>query len=408
MDWYIPIAWTAIVSQLLFVIYVYRNYHYALSKYQKHRNFTPDTTLIIPCKGIDSGFDENICSFFLQDFDNYRLWFVVADKADPAYERLQLLKQKFAQQSRAKQIQILVAGSGRSCSQKVHNLLYGYEKAPPQTTVLAFGDSDVCAPAHWLRHLVHPLHKQKYGAASGYRWFVPPRNNLASLAMSAINAKVAQLLGNSRFNQAWGGSMAIRKDIFEQAGLKQIWSKTLSDDLSLSLAVRKTKKIIAFVPACLVASYHSTSWSELFEFGRRQFLITRINAPATWAFGLFSCLYSIAGLWAGLAAAIVASAGQVSNPGLFAAVPIAFVAGPVTRAIMRQTMIRKILKKDIGKLFEAQLADILGFWFWDIVCLIIIIFSGFGRTIRWRGIRYRLQSPTDTRVVSESKSAKNS
>ena len=65
---------------------------------------------------------------------------------------------------------------------------------------------------------------------------------------------------------------------------------------------------VFFVPACLVASYESTTWRQLFEFGRRQFLITRISAPRTWRFGLYSCLYSILGLWVGAGLAVYASA----------------------------------------------------------------------------------------------------
>jgi len=70
-----------------------------------------------------------------------------------------------------------------------------------------------------------------------------------------LNAKIAQQLGNTRFNQAWGGSMAIRVDVFRKVGLDKIWPKVLSDDLSLTYAVKKAGMKLAFVPTCLVASY---------------------------------------------------------------------------------------------------------------------------------------------------------
>jgi len=402
MDWYYYIALAAILSQLVFFIQMRRNYRYALAKYKKKRSlYRPRTALTVPCKDLDSAFEKNITSFFNQDYENYLLWFVVAAKSDPAYDELCKLKSQLSQSSKAQDVQVFVAGQGQSCSQKNHNLLYCYERIGDDVEVLAFADSDICVRSDWLSHIVWPLRKSKNGAASGYRWFIPKKNNLASLALSAVNAKVAQLLGNTRFNQVWGGSMAIRVDVFRQVGLDKIWPKALSDDLSLSLAVKRAGKKVVFVPACLVASYESTSWRRLFEFGRRQFLITRVSAPRTWWFGLCSSLYSVLGLWAGAALAIYAAMiGEKYLP-LFAAVPVLFFAGQLGRAILRQKMISKLLKYDLPQMRAARIADILFFWIWTLLLLSFIISSAFGRTICWRGIRYKLLGPTETIVVGD-------
>jgi ceramide glucosyltransferase len=406
MDWYYYIAPVLILSQLLLSVLVYRNYRYALSKYRKNRSwYRPRTVLIVPCKGLDSAFQKNITSFFNQDYENYLLWFVVADKSDPAYDELRKLKNQLSRRSKALNVQVLAAGKGQSCSQKLHNLLYCYERIGPDVEVMAFADSDACVRNDWLSHIVYPLRQPKNGAASGYRWFVPKKNNLASLALSAINAKIAQLLGNTHFNQAWGGSMAIRVDIFRRLALDKIWPKALSDDLSLSYAVKKAGLKVAFVPACLVASYEYTTWSKLFEFGRRQFLITRISAPRTWWFGLCSSLYSVLGLWAGAALAVYAATkSQIHNRHLaiFILVPILFFAGQMSRAILRQRMISKLLNYDWPKMKAACAADILLFWLWSLLLLFFIISSAIGRTIQWRGIRYKLLGPTETIVVGRS------
>ncbi len=193
--------------------------------------------------------------------------------------------------------------------------------------------------------------------------------------------------------------MAIRKDVFRQVGLDKIWQKALSDDFSLTYAVKNAGLQMGFCPGCLVASYESTTWRELFEFARRQFLITRIYAPGTWWFGLFSSLYSILGLWAGTVLAIYAVTIQHKHTTLFITVPVVFFAGQLIRAIQRQTMISKLLKKDLPQMKAAIIADILGFWAWSILLLAFIISSAFGRTIRWRGIRYKLLSPAETIVI---------
>ncbi len=400
-DVYFYIAVIAIVSQLLFLFQAHRNYRYVLVKYKKERSWHKlRTVLIVPCKGIDVGFEQDIASFFNQDYENYLLWFVVADKADPAYAQLCRFRDQLSKTSQAQDVRILVAGPSQSCSQKIHNLLYCYERIPDETDVLAFADSDICVRPDWLSHLVWPLRQFRYGAAAGYRWFIPNKNNLASLALSALNAKVALLLGNTPFNQAWGGSMAIRVDVFRQVGLDKIWPKALSDDLSLTCAVKKAGMKVAFVPACLVASYESTTWAELLEFGRRQLLITRVYAPGTWLFGLFSSLYSVSGLWGGVVVALCAALTRQKHLALFAAVPAVFFVRQIGQAALREKMIARLLRTEMAQMKAAMAADIFGSWIWSVLLLLLIISSAFGRTICWRGIRYKLLGPT--RIVVEN------
>ena len=429
MDYYFYIALILILSQLVFLNQMRRNYRDALAQHKKKRDtYRPFTALIVPCKGLESAFEENITSLFNQDYDDYLLWFVVADREDPAYAELSRLKDRLSAGSKARDVQIFVAGQALSSSQKVHNLLYccrrivdlrlpidelksKIENRKSKIEVLAFADSDGRVRSDWLSQIVHFLHDAKVGAASGYRWFIPEKNNLATLALSAMNAKIAQLLGETRFNQAWGGSMAIKVDVFRRIGLEEIWSKALSDDLSLTYAVRKAGLKIVYIPACLVASCVATTWPKLFEFARRQFLITRITAPGLWWFGLFSSLYSVLGLWGTAALAIYAAAQfSILNSqfSIFAAVPVLFFAGQMTRAILRQRMADKLLKYEIRDtryeiraMRAACAADVLFFWVWSLLLLGFIISSAFGRTIRWRRIRYKLLGPTRTIVLTK-------
>jgi len=404
--YYNYIATVMIASQLFFLFQTYRHYRYAIKKsMNKHHGYHPHVLLTIPCKGIDNVFEENIASFFNLDYDNFYLCFVVADTADPAYQKLRDLKDKLAAGSKAVDVRIVAAGRAAGCSQKIHNLLYSCTNAPEDVEVFAFADSDASIQPDWLNHLVYPLRKSRHGASTGYRWFVPVQNNLASLALSAINAKIAQLLGPTIFNQAWGGSMAIRVETFNSINLNKIWERAISDDLSLSYAVKKAHKKIIFAPGCLVASYEKTTWRELFEFARRQFLITRVTVPPTWWFGLFSSIYSLAGLWAGMAIAIPAALSSQKLIALYAAVPVVFLAGQICRSILRQNMITRLLPEDKYKMKPAMVADILGNCIWSWILLGCIAASAFGRTITWRGIRYKLISPTETIIISPADNA---
>jgi len=111
MDYYFYIALILILSQLVFLNQIRRNYRDALAEHKKKRDtYRPLTTLIVPCKGLESAFEANIASFFNQDYENYLLCFVVADKQDPAYARLCKLKNQLSRSSKAQDVKIFVAG----------------------------------------------------------------------------------------------------------------------------------------------------------------------------------------------------------------------------------------------------------------------------------------------------------
>lgn len=403
MFWYLYkiLASLAIAVQCFFSCHTYQNYRFALKKSRKtDLIYLPVTLLTIPCKGIDNTFEKNVSSFFELDYPDYYLHFVVESEDDPAYQQLQEIKEKLSGRSHAKDVRILVAGLSEGCSQKIHNLLHSCANSPEDVEVYSFADSDVCADRHWLSHIVHPLRKSKHGASSGYRWFVPSENNLASLVLSAMNAKVTQLLGKNQFTQAWGGSMAIRRKTFYEIGIDKIWPSALSDDLSLSWAVKRNGMRVVFVPGCLVASYEKTTWAGLFEFARRQFLITRVITPGTWWFGFGSLLFSLLGLWGGVVVAVIAIMTGQSYRWLYLLMPVVFLVSQVIRSYLRQKMIAKVLPHEACRMRPAMLADILGTCIWSWLLFVLILLSAFGRTITWRGIRYRLKGPTETEIIN--------
>ena len=390
------IAIAAILIQALFIFQIFQHYRYVLVKFARKRtSYRPKVALIIPCKGIDTAFDKNISSFYQLDYDDYEMIFVTESTEDAAYNSLLGLKSRFEKSTKAFSIRVLVAGVAAQGSQKLHNLLYACRSIGKDVEVFAFADSDACVRSDWLSCLVYPLRKEKQGVSSGYRWYIPLKNNLATLALSAMNAKVAQLLGPTIFNQAWGGSMAVRVDLFKRLGIAEIWRSAISDDLTLSREVKKAKLKVVFVPGCLVASFEQTNWQNLFEFARRQFIITRVTTPGTWWFGLFSSVFSVFGLWGFAILAFFSCQKQINEWHIFLAAAIVFFAGQMTRAFLRQRMIFRIFPADWPRMKIAAIADIIGNPFWSLLMLFCIVSSSVGRTIKWRGVRYKLTGPTE-------------
>ncbi len=82
----------------------------------------------------------------------------------------------------------------------------------------------------------------------------------------------------------------------------------------------------------------------------------------------------------------------------FTVTAAAILLSQFIRAVIRQRMICRLLQKDKKAMRAAAWADILLFWVWGIILLIGIVSSAFGKTICWRGIRYRINSPLDVVV----------
>ena len=185
-------------------------------------------------------------------------------------------------------------------------------------------------------------------------------------------------------------------ETFRELGLDKLWVTAVSDDLCLSSTVKKAGLKIMYVPACLVASYEHTTWPKLFEFARRQFLITRVTMPGAWVFALFCSVYTLVGLWGTAAVAVSAIVAEHPYALFYTSVPVLFFAGQLIRSILRQKMIAKLLPADAENMKAAAMVDILGNCIWSWVLLGCIISSAFGRTITWRGIRYKMITGTET------------
>src|SRR6185503_15285162 len=121
------------------------------------------------------------------------------------------------------------------------------------------------------------------------------------LFRSSWNASVVTTLGNHSRNFAWGGSMALRREMFDRIGVRKAWEGTVSDDYAVTHAARRSRKPVVFVPECLIPFYGACTWRELMEFTTRQILIARVYDPATWRAALVTQTIFNLGFWGGLA-----------------------------------------------------------------------------------------------------------
>ncbi len=356
--------------------------------------YAPRTAVICPCRGMEPGLERNLVSLCEFEHQNYEVFFVLASESDPAYS----IVKRVATSSRVK-AQIVIAGKPQNCTEKVNNLRTAVEQVPPEFEVLVFTDSDGRPGKTWLHHMVAPLADSRIGATTTMRWFIPNRSDLATSLLAAWNASVVTMLGGHSRNFCWGGGTAIRRSIFEEIGMLDVWQYSFSDDYSLTMMIERTGRPIVFLPECLTVSYAQTDFPGLLEFTNRQVRITRVYRPQMWAAAFAThflyCFTLILGLYVWMSLAVA------SRPAFQIAT---LVALPLLLAAIRGA-IRVIGVTEALPSVRAQV--MAQSWIYIVLCIFvpfiyIVNFTSslLGRRLRWRGIEYELISPEQTRVLT--------
>lgn len=388
----------ALVMGLRLARYAWRTLSVARERY------VPKTAVIIPCKGMEPDFEENIIAYLAQDYRHYELIFVTESDTDPAYLALKRILDDSNRSA-----WLITAGEAQNRGQKVHNLcaaLDALNAVDRKTEVLVFADSDARPDANWLQELVTPLADPRVAATTGFRWYLPlttkARRNFWAYLLSAWNAGALNLLGE-RSSFAWGGATAINRDTFEELHIKEHWEAgAVSDDYVLSGAIHAARLRIKFVPQCLVVSEAQTTWRDLLEFTARQMTITRVYAPRVWWLTAITHAFFNFTFWGGfLALAVGQAASSTLLPLLFSIFMLGVMSGAV-RVFLATKLLPEDVRPQVRRSWWAYL------FLSPVVSLIYlhnVIGSARTRRITWRGIGYEMRSPSETIIWHRPQSA---
>lgn len=359
-------------------------------------DYAPPATIFAPCRGLDEDLEKNLATLFHQDYPGYEIVFVVDSPDDAA---VSVIRKLIASNSRSNvAARLIVAGKADGESQKVHNLRFATGEVSAESEVFAFVDSDARPNAHWLRALAAPLEDAEIGASSSYRWFISKRMTLASELRSVWNASIASALGPKlETNFCWGGSMAIRRDVFDRIDMRERWRGTLSDDFAMTRAMKAEGLAIHFVPSAMAASVENCSLRECVEFTTRQMKITRVYAAPLWKLAFMGAIiFNLVWFWA------------IANLFVYPVTSLAFIASAATLVVnfllgAGKSQLRLIAVRLVLKEYERELKS--QFWtqntLWMISPLLFFyncVAAALSREIIWRGIKYRLDSPERTTV----------
>ncbi|MBS0209022.1 MAG: glycosyltransferase [Planctomycetes bacterium] len=392
LDWIWIAALTLAVGQAaLLTAQTWEHLRFAIGRFRKPLGRRPRGRVLVvaPCRGMDVGLRDNLRPLFEQDHPDYQVRFVVESSCDPAADVIRRLIAEYAEVD----AELIIAGRAIDCGQKVHNLRAATRELSDRVKLLAFVDSDARPNRSWLLNLTQRLDRSRSGAATGYRWFVPTRPSLTNWLAYSLNASAATLFGTKGYQLIWGGSWAIRRDVFERERVRQTWRGMLGDDLSATAMIHAAGLRVEFEPTCMIASPLDYQPAELASFVYRQYALARLYLPRLWLMAL---------IWSTLSSLVLlATAGRFTTTLIQTGMFDWFAAAGLT-ALYGSHLVRGLVRCRIAQLycpqhhahwrraarFDCVFAPLAGLVHW------VGLLSGVRvRHISWRGIDYVVEAP---------------
>lgn len=359
-------------------------------------DYQPKASVILPCKGLDPGFRENISRLLEQRYRNFEVIFAVAEESDAAYSHLKELVERYSDRAR-----IIIAGVSQNRAQKLNNQLSALNLVAEDSEVLVFVDSDVIAREDFLDCLIRPLADQTVGVTTGYRFYISSSANLPAVLRSLWNRMSAwEMASDHAF--AWGGAMAVRKEIFARAGVKSAWERAADDDLSLTTCIKALGLTVHFVPQCLVASDGNASLKEIIDWTNRQLILTKVYYRPLWLRAITRALVML--VWLGAVTAAAIGTFVYQDSGCLSALIAGATILPVEAyfLVRARSLWERVLADRGQHLRESLWSSCLAIPMAHVVLPFLTLFSVLTNKIQWRGVTYELRSPREILVVSQS------
>jgi len=191
----------------------------------------PFVTILKPLHGAEPRLEENLESFFLQDYPAFEIICGCRTAADPAIAIVERLRARHPQIA----ARVVLSGEPQWPSAKVWSL----DKmiAASTSLYLVISDSDILVRPDFLRNVIPPLLCPENGLVTCLYEGVPADglwSRLEALGMSvemASGVLIADMMEGMRF--ALGSVMAVRRDVLQKIGGIASTAEYYSDDFVL-------------------------------------------------------------------------------------------------------------------------------------------------------------------------------
>lgn len=356
---------------------------------EETKSFAPPVAVLLCLRGADESLIDCLAELDGQNYPDFQLQIAFDSPEDPAVE---VVKDFF--EHRDSNPQLTFFQPQPNCSYKCAAIVHVVQELDRRFEVVAFCDADAVVDENWLSELVAPLDDPQVGATTGNRWFAPVEPSVGSLVRKHWNA--AAVVQMQAYDIAWGGSLAIKREVIDTCGLVDQWSQAFCEDTLLTQALRRKRLQLVRVPELIINNREDASVSETFGWIVRQLITVRLHhadwllvlthgivtALATFGAPVLTIVLLLNGYY--IAARSVAIAWllyQVVNAALL------FAIGYGNRTVLR----RRSVPVDSGPIESNLAAKLSSLLLVQFLHPIAVIKAAFARRVTWRGITYRIR-----------------
>jgi ceramide glucosyltransferase len=333
-------------------------------------------SILKPLAGLDADLEWNLRTFFEQDYPSFEILFAVREPDDPAVAVVEKLRQEYQNVPS----RLLITGEPPYPNAKVFSL--DQMLAASAHDILVMSDSDIRVTRTMLRTIAAEFEDPKLGVATcpyravagGSFW-----SRLEAIGMNTdflAGILVARMLEGMRF--AVGPTIAARRHALASIGGFDRLKDYLAEDFMMGKLAAEAGHGVSL--SSYVIEHHignSADFRHNAAHRIRWTRSTRRSRPAGYLGQIFTMplpLALLVTLW---------------NPPWWPVLPVTLAI----RGVAAWTVSEQVLGARLNWLL-LPLEDIAGFCFW--------IAGFFGKTIVWRGRRYRLESDGRFTLISSS------
>jgi ceramide glucosyltransferase len=354
------------------VLVLYSVLRFRGNKKRASGEFLPPVTLFKPVHGMEPRLEQNLESFFRQDYPNFELIFGARHNGDQALAVVERLRARYPNVP----VKIALSGEPDRANAKVCSL----EKMVPlaATDFYIISDSDVHVGESYIREVIAPFADPQVGMVSCLYRGVPTGglwSRLEALGMSVemtAGVVVANTLEGMKF--ALGPTMAGRREAVEKSGGMSALADYCADDYVLGKSIAELGYRVLISEYVIDHIVLNRNFRDSVLHQVRWMKSTRFSRPKG-HFGTmltFAMPFGLLGLIGGL---------LMGNPlAGFAVLGAAFLNRIVLLVATGWGVVRD--RNSVWYCWLYPMRDLMGFFFW---------MASYGSsTIVWRGELYRL------------------
>ena len=358
----------------------------------------PRTTVILCLRGADPFLPKCLNALLNQNYPDYEIQIVVDSYKDPAWEMVTQIVDKQA----AKHVKISPLLAPRlTCSLKCSALVQTISGLDDNCEVVALVDADTVVHPNWLRELVNPLADPQVGATTGNRWYLPQGKNWGNVVRYIWN--VGAVLQMFFYQIPWGGSLAIKTEVFRQTELLSHWEQAFTEDVIVQRVLQQQGLRVEFVPSIIMVNREACDLKSFLRWVKRQLLCPRLYHSSWSAIAIPGILSTVLPTVAIMLSLVLWLNGKLPAVAYLGSGLAIYVVTQILCLVILESQVRRIVeqKGEILPLFDAitVFKILLGLPLAQIVYALALTSAMFMRQVEWRGITYKIKGSWDIKLV---------